>query len=292
MMATSLSQKIKRRITHTKYRLTNTLNRYVDEQLPLLEFQFSKESSKWKNLKNKYLGQRCFIIGNGPSLKSQELAVLKNEVTFVSNWFALHKDYESIGPTYHCICAHEIFGGWIDDIKFDPKLYALLREKSKNTTKVFPFFFKSGLDEQEIFPREELSYVSYGPSVQEIHRLKSMNLDIASQRLLHGHTIITSFCLPIAFYLGFKDIYLLGCDCDYGIQQPGDDRDYFYDTTQHTSKAPDFEWLQKSWAEGGPMIQAYAIARQTFESQGRSIFNATAGGKLEVFERANFEALF
>jgi hypothetical protein len=37
------------------------------------------------NLRNQHKGQRCFIIGNGPSLRQTNLALLKDEVTFGLN---------------------------------------------------------------------------------------------------------------------------------------------------------------------------------------------------------------
>ena len=36
-------------------------------------------------LKDKHKGERCFIIGNGPSLKQTDLTKLKNEYTFGLN---------------------------------------------------------------------------------------------------------------------------------------------------------------------------------------------------------------
>ena len=35
--------------------------------------------------KNRYPGQRCFILGNGPSLTINDLNWLKGEITFASN---------------------------------------------------------------------------------------------------------------------------------------------------------------------------------------------------------------
>lgn len=292
MEAAILSRKLKTRVSSLKRNYEQALHQFREEQLPLWNYRFSQSSATWRKLKNRYAGQRCFIIGNGPSLKSQDLTLLKDEITFVTNWFVLHEDYEKINPTYHCICAHEVFGGWRKDIQFDPKLYQLLKEKTRQTTKVFPFFFESGIKAQELFTDDEVAYLLYGPKVQEIHQVGHMNLDIASQRMYMGHTVISIFCLPIAHYLGFKEIYLLGCDCDYGVQQPSDQRGYFYESAQHSTKAPDFEWLKRSWAADGPMIQAYAVARHEFEKSGRVIYNATAGGRLEVFPRVNFEDLF
>ena len=35
--------------------------------------------------KDKHLGERCFILGNAPSLKKENLSLLKNEIVFVCN---------------------------------------------------------------------------------------------------------------------------------------------------------------------------------------------------------------
>jgi hypothetical protein len=288
------------KITMPKFsQLKTKLKKYSSNyrhELPLWKFRFSKESGEWRKLKNKYAGQRCFIIGNGPSLKEQNLTLLKNEVTFVSNWFVLHENCQEIAPTFYCICAHEMFGTesassqtWNKNVDFNSKLYTLIEERIPNSIKVFPFFFRDGIKKQKIFSNHEVMYLFYEPPVKVIDQLGAMNLDIATQRLHTGDTIILNFSLPIAYYLGFKDIYLLGCDCDYGMNKPGDSRQYFYKSQEQTGDAPSFEWLQKSWATNGTMINSYAVAKKEFEQQGRTIYNATAGGKLEVFPRVKFE---
>src|SRR4051794_30859438 len=37
--------------------------------------------------RNRHKGKSCFVLGNGPSLKNQDLAPLVNELTFVTNTF-------------------------------------------------------------------------------------------------------------------------------------------------------------------------------------------------------------
>jgi hypothetical protein len=43
-----------------------------------------------EKLRNCHRGQRCFVIGNGPSLTKQDLAPLDGEITFVMNAFWKH----------------------------------------------------------------------------------------------------------------------------------------------------------------------------------------------------------
>ncbi|WP_414521108.1 hypothetical protein [Umezakia ovalisporum] len=291
-----ITKKIKNGLFHYLRRYHQELVRHT---IPLWKYRFSQESRNWKRLKNQYQGQRCFILGNGPSLKQQDLTLLKNEITFVTNWFVLHPEIEEINPNYYCICAHEIFGTksdqyiqWNREVNFEQKLYDLLQRKAKNSVKVFPFYFKKGIKQKGFFKDDTLMYLFFEPPAKALHEVGYMNLDIAKERLNSGETVIINFCLPIAYYLGFKQVYLIGCDCDYGMKKSDDPRSYFYNAKDQSGAAPSFEWLQRSWSSDGPMIQSYAVARQEFEKRGRKIYNATAGGKLEVFPRVNYENLF
>ena len=155
---------------------------------------------------------------------------------------------------------------------------------------MFPFGYQWRIDFDQFLDGRRVRYSPYELHLrQPIWEFGHMNLGFTWNPLYQGHSVVISFCLPVVYHLGFKDIYLLGCDCDYGIERPDDPRQYFYDIDEHKSKAPPFDWLQSSWASDGPMIRSFAVARKEFESRGRRIYNATAGGKLEVFPRVEFE---
>jgi hypothetical protein len=65
--------------------------------------KYKKILSENKILKKKYAEQRCFIIGNGPSLNSIDILKLKGEINFfISNGY-LHNDYLKIKPKFHFI---------------------------------------------------------------------------------------------------------------------------------------------------------------------------------------------
>ena len=54
-------------------------------------------------LKNRHIGERCFILCNGPSVNEQDVRPLRGETVFsVSNGYR-HPDYQAISPKYHCI---------------------------------------------------------------------------------------------------------------------------------------------------------------------------------------------
>ncbi|MFC2055928.1 hypothetical protein ACFLV7_16775 [Chloroflexota bacterium] len=54
-------------------------------------------------LKNRHKGQRCFVIGNGPSLSTTDLDQLRGEVTFACNKIYLAFNETDWRPTYYAV---------------------------------------------------------------------------------------------------------------------------------------------------------------------------------------------
>jgi hypothetical protein len=60
-------------------------------------------SARNVELRDLHKGQRCFILCNGPSVKRQDISVLRNEhVLSVSSGYQ-HPDYAAISPAYHFV---------------------------------------------------------------------------------------------------------------------------------------------------------------------------------------------
>lgn len=51
----------------------------------LLNGKTKKSLEYLASIKNSYNGERCFVLGNDPSLRTSDLDKLTNEVTFASN---------------------------------------------------------------------------------------------------------------------------------------------------------------------------------------------------------------
>ena len=96
--------------------------------------------------------------------------------------------------------------------------------------------------------------------------------------------------------MGFTDIYLIGMDFDYVIPKSHERRgDLIVSTTDdpnHFHK--DYFGKGKTWKD--PKLDRVAMnyrqAKISYEAVGRRIYNSTIGGRLEIFERADFAALF
>ena len=82
--------------------------------------------------------------------------------------------------------------------------------------------------------------------------------------------------------MGCKEIYLLGVDCN------------FTGTNDHAFNYKMSNEGQNMFLEHGDEIalrqqKAYKAAKDYADSHGIKIYNATRGGKLEVFERISLE---
>lgn len=85
-----------------------------------------------------------------------------------------------------------------------------------------------------------------------------------------GYTV-TYAAIQLAMYMGFKEIYLLGCDSNFA---------------GHVDEVCKQD---KVAAPNTAMIQTYKVAKKYADRSGIQIYNATRGGMLEVFPRVKLE---
>lgn len=71
---------------------------------------------------------RCFIIGNGPSINEQNLTLLTDEFSFVSNRFVLHPHFDNLKPNFYCISDPDFL------IKREQNILLNVKEKMMNIT--------------------------------------------------------------------------------------------------------------------------------------------------------------
>ena len=108
----------------------------------------------------------------------------------------------------------------------------------------------------------------------------------------NGYTV-TYFNLQLAVHLGLNPIYLIGCDHFYA----GEGNVTANQVIQAGSQVNHFDprYRQPGEKVNPAPVQlmdfGYAHARSYADRHGIKIINATRGGYLEVFERANFDKL-
>ncbi len=227
--------------------------------------------------------ERCFIIGNGPSLNRLDLKLLKDEITFGVNNIFLNFNKMGFKPTYYV--AEDI-------LVAEDRAQEI--NKLSGTVKFFPFYLSYCLkkDENTIY----LNHCSFQCTKADRSRVFSLN---PSEYTCGGFTVLYT-CLQLAFHMGFRKIYLLGVDLDY--QEPKDfhykpeyNRTVITSTDQDPNHFhPDYFGKGYRWHKPDldEMRESFREAKKVYETYGRKIYNATAGGKLELFKRVDYKSLF
>ena len=200
---------------------------------------------KYEVKKDLFKGRRCFVVGTGTSIENIDMSVLDNEITIGINLILHHPtfvpNYLAVGDTqvmkhnYNTVFSDKMSegtyvigngcrltgkgnctdgpGSTCMGIHLDPSfenIYTLEHwEKSG-------IFINHVNDERDKLLKTEEYYID----IDEFNTFTS-----------YGSSTIDNLAIPLAAYLGFKDIYLLGCDGGW---------DHFYDDIRRTGKR---EWI-------------------------------------------------
>ena len=108
----------------------------------------------------------------------------------------------------------------------------------------------------------------------------SMNID----RFMYNGYTVTYVCIQLALYMGFKEIFLLGVDFNYSD-------DVYSESNHFKGYQKHYKDIRLNEIKPERMLNAYHKAKKIAEAEGKRIYNATRGGKLEVFERRTLDSL-
>ena len=244
-------------------------NRARHQLAAWLSPRLSQSQRRMRAFKDCHKGKRCFIIGNGPSLKDMDLSPLQDEVTFGMNRIYLLFPELGFETTYYVSINTLVIEQCREDIQA-LSMPRFITWRGRKWLKDGPslIFLDTDYTAPEAFSTE------------------------ATGRIFEGSTV-TYVALQIAYYMGFEEVILIGVDHSFTTKGPpnvtvistGDDQDHFaphYFGKGFRWQLPDLEASER----------AYALAKEAFERDGRRVFDATAGGKLQVFPKVDFGGLF
>lgn len=227
-------------------------------------------------LKDRYAGRRCFVIGNGPSLKQTDLSRLEGEITIGCNGIFLLFDESPFRPTFYTV---------------EDRLVAEDRAERINAlrgfTKVLPIDLSHHLKQDE-----DTVYVNFLRQYKDFPKFS----DTFASHVYFGGTV-TYLNLQLAYYLGCREIYLIGVDHNYKPKAETDQQEgnVITSTVEDVNHFhPDYFGPGYRWHDPrvDRMEQSYREARRFVEANGAVIYNATLGGQLEVFPRIAYDSLF
>lgn len=219
-------------------------------------------------LKDSHRGERCFLVGNGPSLKQTDLSKLKGEFTFGFNRIFLAEAELGFKPSILVS---------INDLVIEQSVDVL---SALQMPKFFAWRARKWLKMDE---NTHFIYTSYtGPGFSK---------DVTG-RVWEGATV-TNVALQLAFHMGFEKVILIGVDHSFAnkgkpnttVVSDGADPNHFsgaYFGKGFRWQLPDLETSERG----------YRNARLAFESAGRQVVDATIGGQLTIFEKVAYDSLF
>ncbi len=233
-----------------------------------------------KTLKGIHEGQRCFIIGNGPSLRAADLDMLKTEYTFAANWIFKIFDQTNWRPTYY-LCVDEKVLLAAQNEFFNYNLgHMFLRYGVCNLIAPTNKITKIYIEDIQFDPFKNKAYDT----------TKYISEDV-SDHLCDGITV-TFEAIQLAIFMGFKEIYLIGVDHNYSHVTDLSGNIQVDTTVKNHFGCEKFNPKTDYPANLNTSQYSYTIAKEYCDTHGIKIYNATRGGKLEVFKRVDFDKLF
>ncbi len=225
-----------------------------------------------KKLANRHEGKRCFIVATGPSLTIDDLELIKDEYTLSMNSIILSYDKTDFRAMYYGIQDRNVY----------EKIYDKLMEYQDESMVFYPYSWRREIWKKPIPKRWHplpLNGWYHMYDFNYTNRIFAKFSDDLYKIVYDGYTI-TYTMIQIAIYLGFKEIYLLGCDSTYSLKR--EDQHFIDYGLDVKIRENVFDHLST----------AYLEAKKYAERHNIKIYNATRGGRLEVFERVNLEDLF
>lgn len=237
--------------------------------------RYGKQIAKYKGA---YAGRRCFFVGNGPSLKAEDLTTLHahGEITFAFNRIYNIFDDTPWRPTFYISQDEKMLQGCsdiVDRLELNVKFIPIQLHWYHNVNIHDAIYFNMNWQQAED-PREFLFS------------------DDAARELDCANTGMYT-AAQLAAYMGFTEIYFIGVDHHFRVSQKlngeivVDDtvKDYFTDKYNEDKANLYIPNTEKS-------TLTYVAMKEKCDKRNIRVFNATRGGMLEVFPRVGFETLF
>lgn len=226
---------------------------------------------KIERLKQAHTGQRCFILATGPSLNLEDVSLLEKEYTIGVN--SVYKMFEKLSwkPTYYVMTDPMLFER---TFRSGSRTAGSCSEKYSIVNALN--FGITGNDEKVILVHNcWLDHIyHYGTS-------KRFKYNDHPEGGVYDYYSVTQECIYYAVYMGFQEIYLLGADNNFlgpfqHFEQTAGEGDISYEKALKAQQGNDW---------------AYAYLKKIAEKKHVKIYNATRGGRVELFPRVKLEEI-
>jgi len=250
--------------------------------------ELRNKARRLRKLRGKYRGNRCFIMGNGPSINKTDLSLLQDEFVWGLNRCYLLFDRISWRPSFFVAVDRRVVPDIAGEIN---RVIGALPK----TLFFFPSRFRS-----EWILRSDRNVYWYSEKPQDRNDLPFGMFSRDASSWVSTASTVSVAGLQLAVYLGFSPIYLIGCDTSYSIPdsvlKEGDNPKHLVSTRDDDPNHfhPGYFGKGRKWHD--PQVERmffhYEQAKQVCNALGVQVYNATIGGALEVFPRVDYRTLF
>jgi hypothetical protein len=233
-----------------------------------------------RTLRDSRKGRRAFLLATGPSLKLENLKLLEGEDCYsVSNFF-LHEDVELLKPRYHFFAPYhkplevDNFVEWLRqcDQALPPETGIAMCHADSWMVK------KHGL-----FTERDVRYMF-------LQGMFAGRYDL--ERVVMKPQTGPIMMLPFLLYMGYSEIYLLGCDHTI-LRDYGGITENFYDKNEdvreNATNTSDWIGIEPLLNSQLNVFAQYEYYRRAADSKGVRIVNLSRDSWLPVFERATLD---
>ncbi|MDN3517821.1 DUF115 domain-containing protein [Aquisalimonas lutea] len=250
--------------------MSGTVNPYRNAAMLIaLRLAWDLDPRSWqarrrlKRLRDTHRGEKAVILCNGPSLLKVDFDRLSASRVYTFGLNKINMLYDKTDHRPSSIVS-------VNRLVIEQNL-AFFNETDT------PLFMDSMAVRQGLKTRGNVYYLNSTPLHGTFARDVSMSL-------FQGHTV-TYVALQVAFHLGFQQVALVGCDHNFATKGPanktvtgGESDPNHFDPNYFAG----VKWQLPDLVESE---MAYFKALQVYEEAGRSLYNCTEGGKLEILPR-------
>ena len=255
---------------------------YVSQRLHWRGLPASWNDIRLSRLKNRHLGQRCVIIGMGPSLSIADLDKLHKVKTFACNKIYLSFPDTRWRPDYYTVIdvlVAENNQQEISQISCGEHIHPMsLRDKLPRFKRATYYSYHCGL--------------SYGKGSKHGFRES-----LFSGMYGGGFSVIIDQ-LQLAYYMGFAEAYLIGVDFSFQVSKSTGTQCESGEVLESEGEVnhfhKDYRKPGETWTQPRLDLQekAFEYACEAFERDGRKLMNASRETKLSVIPKVDFDACF
>lgn len=240
-------------------------------------FHYDINDQRLLELKDRFRGRRAFLIGNGPSLKMEDLEALKDEITFASNKIFLAYESTTWRPDVYCMCDEVV--------------------ARNNREKVLE------LPHIKVFADSVRKYLWDDPGACFVNPKQSRDDQgaLTGWDLIRGanagHSVL-NLSIKVAYWMGIREIYIIGADHHFVVPETktGErimNNEVIVSTGEINHFHPAYRPAGETWTvpKLAEIEADFAESKSIFQKAGCRIFNASRFTKLEVFERVNLDSV-